>query len=89
VKQTIISYITDEILGEDAPPDLVDDTPLLSSGMLDSLCVEQLLVFLEEELGVEFDESDYTAENFETINAMVDLLHRKLGEGSMDGAASR
>jgi acyl carrier protein len=58
VRNLIIRYIADEILGEDAPA-ITERTPLLSSGLLDSLSVEQLLLYLEDELGVEFDETDY------------------------------
>lgn len=88
MRDAIIAYIADDILGEDAPPDLAHDTPLLSTGLLDSLSVEQLLLFLEDEHGVEFDESDYSAENFETVDAIVGLLRRKLGAVPMDGTAA-
>jgi acyl carrier protein len=77
VKERIAAYIAQDILGEDAPADLRSDTPLLSSGLLDSLAVEQLLLFLEDELGVSFEEADYSAENFETIDAIDRLVRRK------------
>lgn len=78
MKERIIAYIAEEILGEDAPAGLTEKTPLLSSGLLDSLSVEQLLLFLEDELGVQFDETDYATENFETVAAIEGLLRRKL-----------
>jgi acyl carrier protein len=77
VKERISAYILEEILGDDAPASLSDDTPLLSSGLLDSLAVEQLLLFLEDELGVAFEESDYSAENFETLDAIDRLVRQK------------
>jgi acyl carrier protein len=89
VKREIIAYIADEILGEDAPPDLAEDTPLLSSGLLDSLSVEQLLLYLEDELGVAFAESDYSAENFETVNAIEALVRRRLEAGPIDDDEAR
>jgi acyl carrier protein len=89
VKREIIAYISEEILGEDAPPDLAEDTPLLSSGLLDSLSVEQLLLYLEDEHGVAFDESDYSAENFETVNAIEALVRRRLEAGSVDDGSVR
>lgn len=78
MKDRIIAYIAEEILGEDTPAGLNARTPLLSSGLLDSLSVEQLLLFLEDELGVQFDEDDYATENFETVDAIDALLRRKL-----------
>ncbi len=77
MKEKITAYILEEILGEDAPASLAHDTPLLSSGLLDSLAVEQLLLFLEDELGIAFEESDYSAENFETLDAIDRLIQRK------------
>jgi acyl carrier protein len=78
-------YIVDELLGEDAPPDLTDDTPLLASGLVDSLGLEQLLFFLEDGFGVELDDEDLSAENFQTIASIQALLRRKLPR---HGAAS-
>ncbi len=81
MKDSIRAYIVEQILEEDTtPPDLADDTPLLSSGLLDSLAVEQLLLFLEDEHGVKFEESDYSVENFETIAAIHGLLRRKIAD---------
>jgi acyl carrier protein len=89
VKREIIAYIAEEILGEDAPPNLAETTPLLSSGLLDSLSVEQLLLYLEDEYGVTFDESDYSAENFETVDAIETLVRRRLEAGSVGDGAER
>jgi acyl carrier protein len=89
VKREIIAYIAEEILGEDAPSDLAEDTPLLSSGLLDSLSVEQLLLYLEDEHGVVFVESDYSAENFETVSAIEALVRRRLPAAPLDGGAAR
>jgi acyl carrier protein len=83
VKELIIAYIADEILGEEAPA-ITEYTSLLSSGLLDSLSVEQLLLYLEDELGVEFHDADYSAENFETVAAIGDLLLRKTAVPSPD-----
>lgn len=71
--------MVEELIGEDTPPDLSDDTPLLSSGLVDSLDLEQLLWFIEDEFGVELAEADLTAENFETVTRIDRLLRRILG----------
>jgi acyl carrier protein len=81
MRDAILAYLAGEILCEDAPPDLDADTPLLSSGLLDSLAVEQLLLFLEDELGVAFEESDYSAEHFETVAAIEELVRGKARSG--------
>jgi acyl carrier protein len=78
LKGTIRGYIVGELLGDDAPSDLADDTPLLASGLVDSLGLEQLLYFLEDGFGVEFEDEDLSAENFQTIASIQTLLRRKL-----------
>lgn len=59
-------------------------TPLLSSGLLDSLGVLQLVAFLDEELGVEIRDEDFSEENFATIGALLALIAHKQAVG--DGA---
>jgi acyl carrier protein len=52
-------------------------TALLGSGLLDSLAVIQLMVFLGEELGVEVDDEDFTPENLATVGQLLDFIERK------------
>lgn len=52
-------------------------TPLLSSGLLDSLAILQLVAFLADELGVEVGDEDFTEENFATLGALLALVARK------------
>jgi acyl carrier protein len=80
LRDTVRGFVKDELLGENAPEDLGDDTPLLSSGLVDSLGLEQLLWFVEDEFGLEFAEADLTAENFESLASIARLLQRKLGD---------
>lgn len=61
-----------------AAPGVLDaQTPLLSSGLLDSLAVLQLSVFLSEEFGFELEDEDFTLENFETVGTLLALVARK------------
>jgi acyl carrier protein len=86
VADTIRRYILD-ILGDKAPSRLGDDEPLLSSGLIDSLAVEQLLYFVEDKYEIELDERDLSAANFETIGAMAAFVREKLGEEIDEAAA--
>lgn len=53
------------------------DTPLLGSGVLDSLSILQLMTFLSEELGIEVEDEDFSAENFATIDSLARFVVRK------------
>ena len=54
----------------------VDGDPL-AMGLLDSLAVEQLVVFLEKEFKLTFDDDELVEENFESIDAVVNLVEAK------------
>ena len=57
-----------------------DDTPLADGGLgLDSLAIIDLLVAIEEQLGVTIDENDITPEHFETAARLLRLLEARLG----------
>jgi acyl carrier protein len=79
VRGMIRDYITGFILDEDADVEVAFDTPLLSSGLLDSVGVEELLRFLEEEFGIEFEDEELNAESFETIDVIAVLVDAKRG----------
>lgn len=51
-------------------------TELLSRG-LDSLAVMELMTFLSERFGLELEEEDFAAENFETVGTISALVSRK------------
>jgi acyl carrier protein len=53
------------------------DTPLLGSGLLDSLTVIQLMVFLGEQFGIEIEDEDFAPENLGTIGNLIDFVQRK------------
>ena len=66
----IITYISRELIREPGKLPLKNDTSLLESGILDSLSLLKLLVFLEEEFKVPVDEFELIPENFNTVNAI-------------------
>ncbi|CAN1559735.1 AcpP Acyl carrier protein [Rhabdaerophilaceae bacterium] len=57
--------------------ELHDDTQLLTSGLLDSLGVLQMMAFLSDELGIEIGDDDFTLDNFETVGALLAFVNRR------------
>jgi acyl carrier protein len=57
-------------------------TALLGTGLLDSLAVIQLMVFLGAELGIEIDDEDFTPENLGTVGQLLDFIGRKQSAGA-------
>ena len=53
------------------------ETALLGTGLLDSLAVIQLMVFLGTELGIEIEDEDFTPENLGTVGQLLGFIGRK------------
>jgi acyl carrier protein len=53
------------------------DESLLTSGIVDSQGVMDLVAFLEQRYGVSIDDSDLTPENFDNVASIEAFLERK------------
>jgi D-alanine--poly(phosphoribitol) ligase subunit 2 len=73
----IKGFIAEEIMFEDSPTDLSDDTQLLG-GILDSLGLMQLVSFIEEEFDVTVEDSEVTVDNFRTVNDIERMVTSKV-----------
>jgi len=61
------------------PADIVRETPLIGKGLgLDSVGIFKLVVNLEEEFDIVFDESEMSIEIFENIGSLVNYISKKL-----------
>ncbi len=55
------------------------DTPLFSSGLLDSASMVELMVFVEQETGLNISPGDVTLENFDTVARITAFVAREQG----------
>jgi acyl carrier protein len=74
VETVIKTYIEQELVRDAALLPLADDTSLLDSGILDSLSLLQLVVFLEGRFGITVGDADLLPENFASVNAVCAYL---------------
>jgi acyl carrier protein len=51
-----------------------DDEPLILSGLLDSLAVVHIAVFMEEQFGIDFSNIYFDQDDFDTIDRMVSFV---------------
>ena len=61
-----------------SPGPLTDSTPLAAYGILDSIAVLELVLFLESRFGVEFSTRDLDRRRLETIERIEGLVREKL-----------
>lgn len=57
---------------------LAADEDLLEQGIVDSLGVIKLIIFLEETFGIKITDEDVVPENFQTLNDMARYVHQKM-----------
>jgi len=64
---------------------LSEDTPLLEWGVLDSLGLNELTLFVEERFALSVPAAAITADNFRDLRAIDALLRDLAGEAAPDG----
>ena len=77
LKDAIRRFILDAYLQGESPDNLRDDTPLQSSGILDSLATLGLVTFLEQQYKIELDINDTSADNFDRIDDIARVVRAK------------
>jgi acyl carrier protein len=77
VETVIKDYISRELAPDPALLPLSNDTPLLDSGILDSLSLLRLVVFLEERFETTMGDADLLPENFASVNAICAYLRAR------------
>ena len=58
--------------------DLQDDDDIFSLGFVNSLFAMQLVMFVEKEFQLKVHDDDLLIDNFRTVNAVMDLVQRKV-----------
>ena len=76
--ETVINdYISRELVQDPALLPLADETSLLETGILDSLSLLRLVVFLEERFGITMGDADLLPENFTSVNTICAYLRAR------------
>jgi acyl carrier protein len=82
VKQRIKNYLLQEFLPGEDPEELTDTTPLISGGILDSIAILKLVMFMEEAYKVDFAPHEVDKEHLDTLAGIVSLLMSKGARGA-------
>lgn len=75
VKNKVREFILEE--SPDSADDLTETSPLISSGVLNSLATLRLVSFLEENFGVELAAHEVGVDNMDTIADIASLVESK------------
>jgi acyl carrier protein len=73
IKKMVLDYVTREYI-DDEDVIVTNDTPLISSGYVDSFSMVSLLVFLENKFKIKIPPSKATPEAFDSVDKIVTLV---------------
>jgi len=71
------NFILTERLPGESPENLLDDTPLKSSNILDSMTTLKLVNAIEKEVGFEIEAHEVTDENFASVDTIVVFVEER------------
>ena len=77
IKDLILNYVKKEYV-DDEDVEITYDTPLISSGYVDSFAMVSLLVFLERKFKIKIPPGKATPEAFDSVNKIVALVNQYL-----------
>jgi acyl carrier protein len=78
----ILEYIKNEYLdeGEADDTELNENTPLISSGIVDSFSMVSLKRFLEKKYGISIPDDEASPQAFDTVTSIIALVNRHLAK---------
>lgn len=77
INARIRDFVLRHFLPDEPADSLGDETPLQTSGVLDSLAALELVAFLEKEFDIEIDVYDTSVERFDCIADIAAVVRRK------------
>lgn len=77
MKDLVLQYVKKEYI-DDEDVEVAYDTPLISSGYVDSFSMVSLLVFLENKFKIKIPASKATPEAFDSVENIIALVSQYL-----------
>ena len=74
IRETVLEYVIDEYVDEDDDIEIDADTPLISSGIVDSFSMVSLKAFLETRYDIIIPDDEATPEAFDSVNSIVKIV---------------
>ncbi len=78
VEEKIRSYIAENILFSDNGYTYPDDTSFLEEGIVDSMNVLELIMFVEEVFHITVEDEEITPDNFDSVSKLAAYVRRKM-----------
>lgn len=86
VRSTLLTFIRDRFLAGDPDGEFGEETPLLATGILDSLNTAVLMSFIRDELGVTVPYGQITPASFACVSSIASMISAlSAASGRRDG----
>ena len=78
ILEALEKVLLTEIATDSGKKSLDPDEDLLEHGMIDSMGVMKLLIFMEKTFGIKVEDEEIIPENFQSLNSMVTFVGQKM-----------
>jgi acyl carrier protein len=78
IKNTVRTFLIDNIYAGQDNGELKNDTPLISTRVMDSIVALKLVSYLEEKFGIAFEAHEVEQDNLDSINTIAAFVQTKV-----------
>lgn len=82
IERDVRAFIRENFILDGQAGDLAGDASLTRHGVLDSMGVLELIMFLEQRFGLKVPDEDALPENLDSVDAIVRYVDGRLGAGA-------
>lgn len=77
IREAIRGFLLTEFFPGEEPAALGNDSPLVSSGLLDSIALLRVVAFLEERFGITLEAHESDVDNLDSVGQIARLVESK------------
>ena len=82
LRHELTAYIQEQLVGGQRRTLQIDEsTPLIDGGVIDSMGLMQLVMFIEERTGVRVPDDEVLPDNFQTVATIDEMVRRLQARG--------
>ncbi len=81
LRESITGFIKNEFLDGNEEEAISDDLDLIKSGIVDSLGILRIVVFLEEEMNIIIEPEQMVPKNLSSIGAILNMVNQESVSG--------
>lgn len=80
LKQEIKQMIVERLFLDADPAQMGDDENLMENYEIDSVNLFEIVVGMEEQFGISFEDDDFSVDLFATVDSLAEFVERKRAE---------